>query len=510
MKSIKVWTLWAVLVLAPRAGVGQEDRAKAAELRLSLRECIQLSLNHNLGVEISRYQPWIDDESILAAFGAFDHFVYADSTTGGNHLAAASLLAGAEEIDDTSALLRTGVRRTLPMGALVDLNYSVQRDRTNSAFATLNPTWRDSLGLALVVPVLRGAGDAANLTPILLARNARKVSVDLFERQLADSVLAVHEAYWALVSAIEQRRVRGEAMDVARRLLEDNRRRFDKGALAKVDVTQADAGVASLVEGILTAESAVQVAMDRLKRLVDPALLRGEAAIVPTDAPPAPEGGLDERSAVEQGSREAIGNRSEYREIFVQLDSLDRTIEKARNDGLPRINAIASGSYTGIEDSFGSAADELRSGDTYTWTVGISFEIALENRAASGAERKAELERRRLLLQRRDLEDQVLVEVRESVRQIKTAEKRIEATRRAAVLAREMFEGEEKRRDQGMRTTFHVLDSRTKLTEALTNELRARVDYAVAWARHRHVTGMLLAHHDILVESNLAPRHPAR
>ena len=140
MKSIKVWTLWAVLVLAPRAGAGQEDRAKTAELRLSLGECIQLSLNHNLGVEISRYQPWIDDQAILATFGAFDHFFYADSSTGRNHMAAASLLAGAPEIDDQNALLMTGIRRTLPMGVMVDVNYSVHRDSTNSAFATLNPT----------------------------------------------------------------------------------------------------------------------------------------------------------------------------------------------------------------------------------------------------------------------------------------------------------------------------------------------------------------------------------
>jgi outer membrane protein TolC len=254
----------------------------------------------------------------------------------------------------------------------------------------------------------------------------------------------------------------------------------------------------------------VQDAADRLKRLIDPALLRGEAVVVPVDAPPAPAGAVDVRSAVERGLREAIEKRPEYREIHAQVESAARTIEKAQNDALPRINAVASGSYSGIEDSFGSASDELRSTDTYTWTVGISIEIPLENRAASGAARMADLERRRLVLRQRDLEDQILVEVRESVRQIQTAEKRIEATQRAAVLAREQFEGEEKRRDEGLRTTFHVLDSRSKLTEALTNELRARVDYAVAWSRHRHVTGILLAHHGILVEPNLATRHPVR
>ena len=110
------WTLLAFLVLAPPSGAGQEGSPKPQELRLTLSECIQLALNRNLGVEISRYQPWIDDETILSAFGPFDHFFYADGSGSRNHLAAASQLAGAPEIDDQSALLRTGIRRTLPMG----------------------------------------------------------------------------------------------------------------------------------------------------------------------------------------------------------------------------------------------------------------------------------------------------------------------------------------------------------------------------------------------------------
>ena len=505
-----LWTLLVGLALVAPARAGQEGQAGPSEVRISLRECIHLALNHNLDVEISRYQPWIDDQSVRSAFGAFDHVFYADGSGGRSHLAATSLLSGAPEVDSDTALLRTGMRRTLPIGAIVDLSLSLDRQKTNSSFVILDPLWQESLGLSLTVPVLKGAGDAANLTPILLARNSRRLSVDQFEKLLGDTIFGVQEAYWALVSTLEQKRFRDQALEVARKLLEDNKRRFERGTLAKVDVTQAESGVASQIEGILTAENAVQDAMDRLKRLVDPALLRQEVSITPLDAPPAPEGELDERTAIERGLREAIEKRPDYRQIFVQLDSQDRTIEKARNDALPRLNAIASGSYTGIEDGFSGAADELRSADTYAWTVGISIEIPIENRAASGAVRKGELERRRLLLQRRNLEDLILVEVRETVREIKTAEKRIDATRQAAALAREQFDGEENRRDQGLRTTFHVLDARSKLTEALTNEVRARIDHATAWARHRRATGILLAHHGILVESNLAPRHAVR
>ena len=501
-----------LLVLVSGLALSAVGRAEEApeEIRLSLRECVHLALNHNLDIEISRYQPWIDDQGLRSAFGAFDHVLYADASGGRNRLSARDLFAGVPTLSTEDSTFRTGLRRTIPTGLTYDLSLGVERQESNSSFVTVDPFWQQSLGLSLSIPVLRGGGEEANVAPIVLARNARRVSVTEFERSLTDTVFAVQEAYWGLVSAIEQKKFRDQALDVARRLLEDNRRREARGLLAKVDVTEAEAGVASQIEGILTAENAVQDAMDRLKRLVDPALLRGDAQVVPLDAPGDPASELDERRAVEEGLRDAMERRAEYRGLFVELESREREIARARNDSLPKLTALASGSLLGGEDDFSGSAREFRSGDTYAWSLGVAFEIPLENRAADGAVRRAELDRRRLILRRRNLEDTILVEVREAAREIKTAERRIEATTRARELAKERFDGEESRRDQGLRTTFHVLDARSKLTEAQSNEVKARVDHASAWARYRRATGTLLTHHDILVESNLAPRQPAR
>jgi outer membrane protein TolC len=505
MKRVSI-VLFAGLALTASA----RDGGPPEEIRLSLKECVHLALNHNLDIEISRYQPWIDDQGLRAAFGAFDHVLYADASSGRNRLTARDLFAGVPTLSTDDSTFRTGLRRTIPAGMTYDLSFAVDRQESNSSFVIFDPAWQQSMGLSLTIPVLRGAGEEANVTPIVLARNARRVSVTEFERSLAETVFSVQEAYWALVSAIEQKKFRVQALQVAKRLLEDNKARERRGILAPVDVTEAEAGVASQVEGILTAENAVQDAMDRLKRLVDPALLRGETQIVPLDAPGVPAGELDEKQAVERGLRDAMERRAEYRGIFIELESREREIAKDRNEALPKLTATASGSLLGAEDGFSSSAREFRSGDTYSWGVGLALEIPLENRAADGAVRRAELDRRRLILRRRNLEDEILVEVREAAREIKTTEQRIEATTRARALAKERFDGEQSRRDQGLRTTFHVLDARTKLTEAQSNEVKARVDHASAWARYRRATGTLLSHHDILVESNLAPRQPAR
>lgn len=500
----------ATLALTAGQRADSAPRVAPDELRLSLRECIHLALNHNLDIEISRYQPWIDDQSIRTAFGAFDHVFYADASAGRNRLAARDVLVGVPLLSTEDALFRTGIRRTIPAGLTYDLSVALEREESNSQFITFDPLWQQSFGLALSYPILRGSGEDASMTPIVLARNARRIAVADFERLLTDTVLSVQDAYWTLVATIEVKRFREQALDAARRLVEDNRARERRGVLARVDVTEAEAGVASQVEGILTAENAVQDAMDRLKRLIDPALLRGDTQVVPLDAPGRAEAALDEKRAVERGLRDAMELRTEYRAIFVELESRERELARTRNEALPKLDAQASGTLLGAEDTFSSSQREFRASESWSWSVGLSLEIPLENRGGDGAVRRTELDRRRLTLRRRNLEDAILVEVREAAREIKTAERRIEATERARQLAQERYEGEQSRREVGLRTTFHVLDAQSKLTEAQSNEVRARVDYASAWARYRRATGTLLSHHDILVDSNLAPRQPAR
>jgi HAE1 family hydrophobic/amphiphilic exporter-1 len=138
--------------------------------------------------------------------------------------------------------------------------------------------------------------------------------------------------------------------------------------------------------------------------------------------------------------------------------------------------------------------------------VGLVFEIPLEGSSARGALNRAELEKRRLQLQSRNLENQILVEVREAVRALKTNEKRIEATRRARILAQEQLDGELARRAEGLSTTFRVLDVQEDLVLARTNELKALIDYNLSWHKLYQATGTLLDRNGILLRENLQPR----
>lgn len=486
-------------------GDGDEDPPRPG-LKLSLRQCIHLALNHNLDIEVARYQPWIEDQNILAALGSFDFVLYATTSHANDHTPTGSALAGAETLEQDTTTLQFGVRKLLPFGAQVDASYYTQRYDTNSSFYTLIPQWTEKAGVTLSVPLLKGAGVTSNYSTILISRNTREISIYQFEKSLTDVIYGVHEAYWGLVFAIENKKVKEQSLAVARKLRDENQKKFEHQILAKIDVTQAEAGVASQEEGILTAEAQILNAGDKLKRIADPSLLRSDEPVWPTDVPRGFEVEIDERAEVQRAFAEALRNRPDYLQIAREIDSLDVTIVKSERDLLPKVDLQAGAYAKGVDDAFGSANSSMFSLDGRELTIGLAVEYPLGTSAARGALNKAELEKRRSLLKRRSLEDQILVEVREAVRRLKTDEKRILATRKARVLAQEQFDAELKRKERGLSTTFNVLDIQKDLTLALSNELKAMIDYRLSLANLDRVSGTLLAKHDVKLRENLTPR----
>jgi outer membrane protein TolC len=62
------------------------------------------------------------------------------------------------------------------------------------------------------------------------------------------------------------------------------------------------------------------------------------------------------------------------------------------------------------------------------------------------------------------------------------------------------------RREQGLSTTYRVLDVQQQLVQAKTNELKALIDYNLSRQKLDQVQGTLLEQNGILLRENLHPR----
>lgn len=165
--------------------------------------------------------------------------------------------------------------------------------------------------------------------------------------------------------------------------------------------------------------------------------------------------------------------------------------------------AVAFTQTTPVSSAFiggyGTALKNLFKNDFRAWSVGVNITLPLRNRTAKANLGKALEEERQLDLQTRRQRQSIEVEVRNAVQSAETAKLRIEAARLARIYAEQQLEGENKKFQAGLSTTFFVLQRQTQLAQAQGDEVRALTDYNKAIAELQRVIATTLSSNSIAV-----------
>ncbi len=161
---------------------------------------------------------------------------------------------------------------------------------------------------------------------------------------------------------------------------------------------------------------------------------------------------------------------------------------------------ITSGTFQGTSaygGSYGNSLTDALSTNYYDWEFGVKFSYPLGNRSAKSKLSASRLEKAQLILGIKDLEKKIILEVRESARQLKTDSKRIKAATVAKKLAEEKLKAEEKKFEVGLSTSFNVLKFQEDLAEAQSNEIKTIIDYKQSRILFRKSIASTLKHHDV-------------
>jgi outer membrane protein TolC len=480
-------------------------RVTDGAIRLTLEEAILMALRRNLGLAVERYNRAEAEQGIFQNQGIYDLLATADLL----HIDAdPAAVSAVEAITFERDTFNLGLSRLLPSGATVDFGFDNTREATSILSLDLDETAFDATAtFSLRQPLLRGLGRLATERGILLARVARDTSAEFFEQQVASTIQQVENAYWGLVEARAQLDVAEESLGLARDLHEMNRIRVDVGTLAPLEMVQSEVGIATREEEIIRAQAAVGDAGDSLRRLIN--VEEGDLwglAIVPETGPEIEHPTVDVAAAMATARRE----RPELEQQRLAVRT--REIESAyfRNQRRPRLDVTASYGQSGvggqqlirdpatgdiidrIPGGYGDALDQITGLDFPAWTLGLNFAVPLQNRAARAQSTIADLELAEARTALKELEQLVLTEVRTSARAVDTAAKQIDSARVSRTLAERNLDAERKRYENGMSTSFQVLEIQEDLSAARSREVSAVAAYRRALVEYYRSIGQLL------------------
>ncbi len=174
---------------------------------------------------------------------------------------------------------------------------------------------------------------------IRIAKNNRKIADWAFAAQAITTITNTITDYWELVYARENVRVNQQAVTVAEKLYEDNKKQLEIGSLAPLDVTRSESELATDTQNLILAQTVQLQDEQILKNAISKDPLAPNiinVQIIPTDLPKQPA--AIEAASFEDAIKEAFAKRPELQEEALNLLNAEIDVKANRNALLPTLS----------------------------------------------------------------------------------------------------------------------------------------------------------------------------
>jgi outer membrane protein TolC len=492
-------------------------------LKLSLQDAIELGLQNNLGVQVQRFNPLIAEEDLRIAWGTYDPIWESDLGWEQERLPSSFGLQGSDVSAGETLGGEGGFVGLLPyLSTQYSAKLASQRVVTNSAVQNLSPEFRSTTIFSFTQPLLRDLIWNEPWTRVKVSNILHASSFDAFRLDVMDIVAGTENAYWNLIATHEELVVAEQSLETAEALLHQTQIQYDVGVISKVEVVQAEAGLADREFRLIVAKNNYRQSQDRLIDLVLGEQLRPETtlAIEPTDR-------ADEYVTyvidVEEATRVAFENRPELALANQEIERLSVQEKFAKNQRLPRLDIQTTYFYQGLSGannpdcdfgcmpvpptSYGASYDDFYASDgANNWNVRGVFSIPIPNTTARHRYSQAKIELRQAQTGKRRVEQNIILEIRTAARNIDASQQGIEAAKRGSAAAAEQLRAEQIRLEYGESTPFDVLLRQDDLVRAESQKITAYESYRRSLTALDRQQGTILRSRNIAIDDVMSMR----
>jgi outer membrane protein TolC len=502
-----VIVILALASLALRPAAAQDRQV----LNLGLEDCIAKALRNNLAVAVEKLNPDLADIQVSKARELF--LPQFDITYGSNRTANPSywFLQGSGTSVSNLASYGVSIVENVPTGGNFSVSLQNYRSETNQAFQLINPRYGSTLQFSLVQPLLKNFGPKVARRGITLAETNLDVSQLQLRNTMQETVFLVQQTYWNYFFAVENYKVKQQSLQLARELLDKNRKEVEFGQLAPIDVLTAESVVAQRDADLIQAEGVISRSEEVLKSIINLAA-EGDARklkVLPSDKPAYAE----TRVSLDEAMKEALERRPDLRILKKGMEIKELNLSVAKNQTLPSLDLQVAYSSPGISgdlllyqnnDPFlgviigkqkGSPSGALNDAFKFlynNWNIGLTLSVPLSSLLTKADLTYAKMDLSQSQVRIKSQEQQIELEVSDALRTIETNAKRVGALRISRELAERTLEAEQKKLQVGLSTNYFVLDFQEKLANARSAELRAQIEYILAVASLEKAMGVNL------------------
>jgi outer membrane protein TolC len=501
---------------------------------MSLEDCVEIALHHNLDIEIQRYNPQINAFNLGGLYGSYEPNLYVNGEHDENQQpggvdSQGRAIPGAEIRTDRyaggfSGLLpwglnynlginlidQTTIRPPIPGGNFTNVvqnTFFVPSWGSNVTFLSTNTsltgvpgitteTYSGEAGfLQLRQPLLKNFWIDNTRLQIFLDKKTLQQSELTLRGQVMTTINAVEQAYYNLIFSQENVKVQQKAVELAERQLAENKKRVEVGAMAPLDEKQAESQVASSQADLFNALGSEETQQRVLKNLLSDDYSKWATVVI---QPTAKLLAVPQRFDLQDSWRKGMSMRPDLISQRVSLEKQGYIVKYNRNQLFPQLDMIGTLGYNSSSPNFNGYLDQFKNRDNLFWSAGGQMTFPLGNGTARNNLKAAKAAKDQATLGLKQLEQNVMVTIENDIATANTRFQQVTATREARVYAEAALEAEQKKLESGKSTSFVVLQLTRDLTSARSAEISALANYNISLSQlaldegttleRRHVT----------------------
>jgi outer membrane protein TolC len=496
MKTISI-----SLFLAATLTAGFAQTNLPAARPLTLQDCFVEALKHNFDVRIQEFNPQISEFNLRLTYGGYDPTFSFEGLHQDTRQGATIQSDGSYTLPTTSQnnTFTPDLNGSTPWGMTYDLAGNISENHLTKSYNAKNfntnvflpDNSSGSVGLTLQQNLLKNFWIDNTRLSISAAKNQLKISEQGLRLQLITTATAVEDAYYELIYARENLKVQQEALVLAQQQLSDDQTRVKIGTIAESGGTieQDESQVAQNRANLIAAQYTLATDENALKNLItDNYQQWHDVDIEPMATLTAQREFLNLQESWSKG----MEKRPELQQAKLNLAQQGIQVKYDYNQLFPTVQLIGSYGLNGAGYEYKDTFNQIGDSTSPFYSYGGNISMPLSNVSARNQIKSDKVTEQQLMLKLKQLEQNIMVDIDNAVKQAQSAWESVDATQKARIYADAALKAEQGKYAVGKSTTFTVLQLQNNLTSARSQEIRALANYNEALANLSQQEGSTL------------------
>ena len=457
--------------------------AETDGVELTLNDVIILGLENNRTIKNQYLERIVQRQDLIVAEDKFN-----PNFTPNLSINWSDITQGNSTVMTNGLRLSAGLVIKIPTGGELSMSWVGQRQQQNSqgSGGSDRDVLRQNLELTFKQPLLRGAGQRVNRADIEIARITETINLLDLKSTLINKITEIIIFYRSVLQAQEQVKIDLQALENAKKTVENTQFLIDAGRIARADLITVQAQVANQEIALLGSENNLKQQRLDLLELLD---IDEDVNIIASQNLEIQPPTLD----IDRIRQSILEHQPSYLKAKLNLEHAKTQLISAENKRRWNID---------FETVVRHDPAPYANNNKTQLSAGLTFSKALGDRSI---ERDFQRSRVDVLKLENDLKEtiqKVNTEVTKNLQDIELNFKKVELSRRATNLAELQLSNEVEKIKLGFqgRRLLDLVDFQSKLNEAQNNELNAKIEYLNALTNLDKSLGITLDNLGITLE----------